>query len=292
MSHKFWNHKLSFNLIRGIGWGLALGLTFDPLPGAGNSLMAVEGSQADLRGRDERVDRQSRNLSDDTQIAYSACAAAGSSFFSTPAQDRERHPGWKKLEEGQKLLGQRTEESLRLAAQKFEEALQIWRSSRNRNGEAAALSGLGEVHIALGEYQKGIDYFTKALPALRESEPRLGEGLALFHIGIGYDGLGEKLKAIDYYAQSLRPLRAVGKRKLESIALGRTANLYRSMGENLKAFDFYNQTLAVNREIGDREGEAVTLRNIGSLYEAMGEKQKALDFYRQADAALSRSRRE
>ncbi len=244
MSRKFWIHKLSFNLSRKIGWGLAVILTFGLLLGAGM--------------------RESR-------------AAA-----SAPAQKRDRGAARKKFEEGEALRKQGMAESLRLALKKYEEALPLWRAVGDLNGEADTLNAIGYVYHSLGELRKALDPYSQALQIYRAAGNRVGEAITLGNIGVAYDSLGEKQKALDFYNQALSLCRAIGNRGGEARALDNIGGLYRSLGENQKALDFYNQALQLRRAAGDRQGEAFTIGNIGVVYDSLGENQKALDLYNQA----------
>src|SRR5262245_43727328 len=113
MSIKFWIHKSSFNLSRGIGWRMAASLTF--------GLLLVAGM------------RESRASSD-------------SRFASAPAQEQTLIAARRKFHEGESLRKQGTEVSLRLAVKKYEEALLLWRAI------GSLYESLGEKQKALEFY--------------------------------------------------------------------------------------------------------------------------------------------
>src|SRR5687767_14943266 len=124
MSCKFWIHKLSFNLSRGIGWRLGAPLTF--------GLLLVVGMREH--------------------------PAANFQIVSASAQDPDRAAALRKFEEGEALRKQGTAESLRLAVRIYEEALLLCRTAGDSKGEAVILSHIGLAYNSLGERRKALDF--------------------------------------------------------------------------------------------------------------------------------------
>ncbi len=186
------------------------------------------------------------------------------------------------IEEGNRLIQERSRVSLMRAIAKFETALRLGQLENNQVKQGLAFHQLGYIFDELGEKQKALDYYNQALSIRRAVGNRTSEATTLNNIGHVYSNLGEKQKALDYYNQSLLIRRAVGDRTGEATTLSNIGGIYNDLGEKQKALDYYNQVLLIDRSMHDRLGEATTLNNIGSVYSDLGEKQKALDYYNQA----------
>src|SRR5262245_17882526 len=174
-------------------------------------------------------------------------------------------------------LKEGTLEAKRKSIEKYHEALELYRRSSDRNGEAQTLSNIGEVHCTLGEMQKALEKFNEALPLRRAIGDRRGEAETLTNIGAVYWSLGGTQKALAKYNEALPLRRAVGDRRGEADTLNSISVAYQYMGETQKALEKHNEVLLLRRAVGDRQGEAVTLNNIGEVYRLLGEMQKALE---------------
>ena len=208
----------------------------------------------------------------------------------TEPQDEATHADALKLSgEGVRLIDVGTAEALQQALKKFEDALQLWRKSGDRKGEAYTLSYIGKVYNALGEKRKALDYYNQTLPLLREIKDARNEGVTLNNIGLIYDALGEKQRALEFYNRALPFLRAARDLSTEAITLVNLGLVEDALGEKQRAINHYRQALAIRRtitdpatKIVDLTTEAVALNNLGLLYHSLGEQQKALDYFSQA----------
>jgi tetratricopeptide (TPR) repeat protein len=185
---------------------------------------------------------------------------------------------------------------VRYRRSEFQAALTLWQQAlagfraahvRNdfpqdsRQGEAAALGGLGIAYDALGDYAQAIDFHQQQLEIARQIGDRQGEANALGNLGIAYFSLGDSARAIDFYQQALEIARQIGDRQGEAAALGNLGNAYGSLGDYSQAIDFHQQALVIKRQIGDRRGEATALGNLGIAYESLGDSAQAIDFHQQ-----------
>jgi CHAT domain-containing protein len=71
----------------------------------------------------------------------------------------------------------------------------VWREIKNRDGEAATLTSLGDVYLNLSQYEKARGYYEQALVIRREIKDRRGEGQALV-------GLARALRDHGYLSQA------------------------------------------------------------------------------------------
>ncbi|HXM51101.1 MAG TPA: CHAT domain-containing tetratricopeptide repeat protein [Pyrinomonadaceae bacterium] len=205
-------------------------------------------------------------------------------------EDRQRAGAQKNLIQGAQLLSQRTAESSKQAAEKFQSALDLWRASGDRQGEADALGDIGQYYSTIDDSQKALEYYGRARALVLELGDKRRQANILYLIGEEHisSTVERKQKSLSYYQQSLALTREVGDRWGEARALNKIGLVYAFMSETRTAFEYFIPLLALERSLGDLGGTAITLNYIGGLYSWLGDYQKALDYYSQA-LPLSRS---
>lgn len=197
-------------------------------------------------------------------------------------QDRNRMTAQTVFAEAEQLRAKGDLESLQTAIKKYQEALSLYRSAGNHDGEANALSKLGEVYFNTGEIKGALDDWSKELLLRRAAGDRGGEAHALLNLGLVYNQVGEKQKALDHFNQALLLYRNIGDRiEIPNVFLN-IGWVYYTLFEQKKALYNFNQALSLSRRLGNREVEARALLGIGGTYTHLGEKQKALNFDNQA----------
>ena len=164
----------------------------------------------------------------------------------------------------------------------YRKLLEISRKTGDRNGESAALKGLGNAYNSLGDYQQAINYYQQHLSIAREIGDRTGEGAALGGLGNAYYSLGDYQQAIDYHQQHLTIARDTSDRYGEGIALGNLGIAYNSLGDYQQAINYHQQYLTIARDIGVRKGEGIALGNLGSAYYSLSDYQQAINYYQQS----------
>jgi CHAT domain-containing protein/tetratricopeptide (TPR) repeat protein len=181
-----------------------------------------------------------------------------------------------------KQLESGTLEAKRKSIEKYYEALELYRRSGDRDGEADTVNNIGMIYYSLGETQTALEKFNEALPIIRVLGDRRGEATALNNIGIVYHSLGQTQKALEKFNEDLPIRRALGDRRGEANAINNIGMVYHSLGEMQKALEKFNEALLIRRALGDRRGEATALNNIGATYRTLGETQTALEKYNEA----------
>lgn len=171
----------------------------------------------------------------------------------------------------------------------LQESLEIFRQSRLRQEEAAALHLLGIAKLHLGDLGGAAESFESALAISRALGDRLSEAGALANLGNTHSqfGGGGLRKALEYHEQHLLIAREMNDRRGECAAMSNLGTAYFKLGEMRKALEFYQQCLFIARELGDRFSESATLGNLGNAYAALGEARRAIEYAEQA-LAISR----
>ncbi len=214
--------------------------------------------------------------------------------------DRQRAEAQRTLLQGVQLVEQKTDESWKQATEKFQAALDLWRASGDRPGEADALAYAGRSYTTQsttgglapagkGDARQALEYYDRALLLVRELRDKRREAYLLHLYGqeFGTSTPEQKLTGLGYYKQSLGLMREIGDRWGEVALLDPIALTYASLTETQKALDTFLELLPLEQSLGDRGSVGITLSYIGALYSWFGDHQKALDYYNQG-LALSR----
>lgn len=157
----------------------------------------------------------------------------------------------------------------------------ITREINDRLGEGQALGNLGINYLALGNYEKVVEYQLQRLAIAKEIKDRLGESQALGNLGIAYDALGKYEKAVQYHLQGLVIDRELKNRQGESASLTNLGSAYHALEKYNKAIEYYLQSLVIKRALKDKQGEGVALTNLGRAYLALGNRDQAIEYYLQ-----------
>jgi len=188
------------------------------------------------------------------------------------------------------------------AIESFEKALAIFEQTKNGNGEANSLSGLGSVYDSLNHYGSAIECFEHAKVICEYIKDKRSESHMLNFLGAEYYTLGQHDKALGYFNQALalqpiyagtRFFPAVKVPDLDDLAVcydnvGQTCS---SMGQHKQAIRDYKRAMLYHTIF--RNGTAVDwcFNRLGWEYESIGEHHKALLCYKWALVGRSRLRR-
>ncbi len=164
----------------------------------------------------------------------------------------------------------------------FGQALTLARHLGNRQGEAGALWGLGEVGRLVGEYSEAREYYTQALTLARQLGFRRGEVDALWGLGEVERLVGACGQAREYHTQSLSLARHLGYRCAEADALWGLGQVERLVAEFGRAREYHTQALTIARHLGYRRAEADGLWALGQVERLVGEYRQAREYYTQA----------
>ncbi|MBL1177172.1 tetratricopeptide repeat protein [Pantanalinema sp. GBBB05] len=213
--------------------------------------------------------------------------------------------------EADRLLQQGTQQiqtnQLQVAIQSLKQARTLYRQLKHRPGEGAALIGLGETNLRLGNIAKALELSQQAIAIAKELNNSEIEKLAqqvldaaqqitnsnvpasfqkveadrLLQQGIQQYQTSQFEAAFQSWQQALQIYRGIKARLGEGRVLSNLGLAYRAIGNYGKATEFHEQALAITREIKDRQGEGNALGNLGSAYFLLGNYSRATEFYEQ-----------
>ena len=167
-----------------------------------------------------------------------------------------------------------------------EQSLVIYHEIGNRTGEGNALASLGNASHSSGQVDKAVEHLEQALVIFRMIGDRQVEGSTLDSLGISYHDLKKFDKAIDRHTCSLVIYREIGDRQEEGRAQAYLGGAYFSSGQFDKAFEHHKQSLVIFRIVGDRKAEGHALTNLGVINRRLAQFDKAVEHHEQALAIL------
>jgi CHAT domain-containing protein len=186
--------------------------------------------------------------------------------------------------EADRLLDQGTQQlnvyQLPVALQALQRALAIYREIKDRLGEGNALGTIGNVYVALGDYNKAIQFHQQRIAIARKIGDKRGEESSLKFLEFAHPFLENLTTEIELHQRRLAIAREVGDKRGEENALGAIGVFYHVIGKYPKAIKFHQRRLAITREVGDKRREGYALRDFGRTYLALGDYTKAIKFSR------------
>ena len=243
-------------------------------------------------------------------------------------QDRARVEGEKLLEDGMRLLAERSGQSTRLqAVDKFQQSVNSFRAAKDQDNEAQALYLASYTFVLLAEFPKAQAAAEQGLPVAQAAGNRHMEANLLDELGCSFYFRGERMKALDFFLRALslrsqakpvglantlnnvgmvyswtgEPRKALASMEQSAAILHDTGDLLREattrgnmcvinseLGQYKEALAQCNQALEIKREFNDVGGQATAFGNFGRAYAGIGDYQKALDSFQQ-QLALQKS---
>jgi eukaryotic-like serine/threonine-protein kinase len=141
---------------------------------------------------------------------------------------------------------------------------------------------LGRVQVKLGNPAEALKDMNTALGLHLETRNDEGRATALNGLGNAYRLMGQYDEALKRYSESLEIRRHIGDRRGVNVSLGNMAVIQRDQGQYDDAIRSAQEALKVSREIGNRVGLAEDYSNLGDIYEAAGRPQEALECYQES----------
>ena len=164
----------------------------------------------------------------------------------------------------------------------FDAALEIYRESAHRQGEADILLRIGQVRYREGDAAGSLAAAQEVLPIVRENGDRLGEAQALQSMAMAEQLLGQNAQARLSLGGAASICRELGNTQAEATTLALLGYLECDMGEFLAAAETLAQALRVTRSVGHPQTEAGVLNSLGRVHAMLG-------LHDQAEAELSRA---
>src|SRR6185503_12508646 len=142
------------------------------------------------------------------------------------------------------------------ALDSHKQALEYFRQTGDKQGQAVALNGIATAYEDLNEYEAAIDNYSAALTLYTEIRNKRLIALNKFVLGRALFRTGERDKAERSFLESLELSRNIDDQVIEASALQSLAAVYFGRGETRHALAPVDSALALYRKLGNYRSEA------------------------------------
>ncbi|MBI4746492.1 MAG: PD40 domain-containing protein, partial [Deltaproteobacteria bacterium] len=170
-----------------------------------------------------------------------------------------------------------------LAVDEYMAALALFPPEQKKEASDLLLN-IGNGYSALGNHEKGYEYYKKRLETGVAFDDRMREAVFYENLGNAASRTGKYTEAVPYYLKCLVYAKKVRDRKWELKITEEMALLYQEAKDFAKAAEYFSQALKIAEEADMAESRAVILRNIaynlyhaGKIEEGIGYFNKSLD---------------
>jgi CHAT domain-containing protein/tetratricopeptide (TPR) repeat protein len=161
-------------------------------------------------------------------------------------------------------------------------AVERWRELGDRQGEAWAMTRLGQRQINSGHYKEGLSSCEQALAFHQASGDREGTAESLYQIGKASGILGDRARAFAAHQDAISLWQELGQPESVIRGLLGTARTHERLEEFERALTAYGQALALSRASKERGREIESLKYLGLLHMRLGQPRQAQDELRAA----------
>ena len=193
--------------------------------------------------------------------------------------DKDRLIARRAFDEAERLVNERTRDSLTAALKKYEEALAIYRVIDDQIEQFTVLIGIGNTSILINDLGKALECFAEALRIAHTLGDKFRQARALERTALTYKTSGELENTLRSSDEALQLYQATGDKRNEAEELGSIGSIYNDLGEPEKAREYYAQTVQLYQILEDKNGEADALESIGYSYHLQGDPQKTLEYF-------------
>ena len=184
------------------------------------------------------------------------------------------------LEQGHDAL---SVNNIDIAASAFSLALQAFRVSNDRRGEAQALRGLGIALVASGHVEDGILRFEESLEIARIIDDCGLEACCYIELGHAYMQLDDPTTALHYFEAAQQGVVASSDREAEAEILRGMGVALSASGRAADAILRFEECLVIARSIDDRKFEARCCMDLAYVLQSVSRCAQALDYAEQAE---------
>ena len=161
-------------------------------------------------------------------------------------------------------------------------ALELYRETNDRPGEADALRELGFLNWRAEDYNAALQHAREALRAHRSLGDPSGEATALHNLAEIHHSLGSPRQALELYDQAIQLHWAVGNHEGEILTLFGMANALQQSQDVNGSTQKYEKALELSERYGERTMQSRALHALAIQARTQAALSKALEFVRRA----------
>jgi tetratricopeptide (TPR) repeat protein len=165
----------------------------------------------------------------------------------------------------------------------YQQQLELARLVNNRQAEAQAISGLGEIEAVKQNYSEAIALFQQQLDIARDICDRKQEGYALNSLGYAFYLMGlnqskqnHQQKGLNYLEKALEISRKLNNQEMESFCLNNISHVYLNLGQYDQSLICMLRQLDISERTNDRLSKSSALELLSQCYTMLKQPDKAL----------------
>ncbi|MCC5617034.1 tetratricopeptide repeat protein [Nostoc sp. CHAB 5836] len=132
---------------------------------------------------------------------------------------------------------------------------------------AATLNQKGDIHTSQGDYQQALEIYNEALDIARSTNNKNLEARTFSKMASLYELLGDYDLSIKNYKQALQIYKQIPDKPSELMLLPLISNLYMTKEDYPEALKYHNQVLSLSREQNNYRFEIIGLMGLARIYE-------------------------
>ena len=158
-------------------------------------------------------------------------------------------------------------------------ALNLAKTTKNRQGEAQAYNDLGILYYDASNFKKAITYYKKTKHYREIVNDSMGMASAYNKLGIAYQRIFKMDSAIYYATNALKIYEDKNHVQYAAIIKNNIANIYQDLKQYDKALKTHLEVADIRKEIKDLNGLTYSYTNIGNAYLFLKDTLQALNYY-------------
>lgn len=163
------------------------------------------------------------------------------------------------------------------ARKQFDSALEVLRNDRRTKAKVHLF--IGYITGSIGNPEKAVEEISRAQQLYREANDKIGEGLAITALGVSHSLNRETDRAAALHNEAIDIFHAIGDRHSEAIALNGLGQVYEGIEDYPLAIPPYKQALQLFEEIESIDGISVAAFKLARVYSRTGLPDQALELY-------------
>ncbi|MBI9066816.1 MAG: tetratricopeptide repeat protein [Salinivirgaceae bacterium] len=160
----------------------------------------------------------------------------------------------------------------------YEKALENHRQTKDLEGIAAAMCGLGKVYSDKGDFENALEYFLKSLTIEKELNNHKNIADLYEKIAGVYNRSGNSRKALENFEKALKIYSKLENREEIANAFNHIGLIYSNWEKYEKALNYFHKSLEIKEILGNKIGVANCYNNMAYIYYRWGDFTQALEY--------------
>ncbi|XP_030913276.1 tetratricopeptide repeat protein 28 isoform X1 [Geospiza fortis] len=150
---------------------------------------------------------------------------------------------------------------------------------KDREAASSALSSLGHVYTAIGDYPNALASHKQCVLLAKQSKDELSEARELGNMGAVYIAMGDFENAVQCHEQHLKIAKELGNKREEARAYSNLGSAYHYRRNFDKAMSYHNYVLELAQELAEKAIEMRAYAGLGHAARCMQDLERAKQYH-------------